>query len=275
MSTTTNFEFETLTIPKEFFSHKGPALTDHNGGIFVHSTIRFELVPYLGALRHVEGATHPAKGIPTPAAVYQLNHIKTFIKEATRYLPVLLLFVSKDKLARSFIEIFDRSFKPYMVERLYLCKSAYQTYRFLTEFFDGIGVGWAQSEELAYRLAHIMEYDDAWRYIAQDLATESNEYELITRPRREIKRLLTLLEERSTKVVSTKLIKMANIILLLLVIPKYKRAFVHASQYIKGMQFDEADRYWVSFRDDYKFHGKSFEERSKGVKIPPLYEIFN
>ena len=30
---------------------------------------------------------------------------------------------------------------------------------------------------------------------------------------------------------------------------------------LEDLQYDESDRYWVSVRNDYKFMGKTFEER--------------
>ena len=266
-------DFIQLTVPEEYLSHKGPLLTDDNEGVFVYSTTGFEPVPYLGVLRHVEGATHPAKGIPQPQAIYELNIIKTFTKEFIRYLPFFWFFVSKDKIFSSFNVIFDRAMTPYKVNRIYMCKSAYGLYRTIREFLHTTGVNEKIADETAYNIAHFMEYDDAWRYFIQDLATEANEYNLIIQPRKEIKRLISILRERATKTVAEKLARMVSPLIYLLVIPKYRHAFIQASQHIKCMQFDEADRYWVSFRDDYKFFGKTFEERSVGVQIPPLYRI--
>ena len=128
--------------------------------------------------------------------------------------------------------------------------------------------------QISQTTAHILEYDDAYRYRFQDIINEADLSQLQISPRKEIKRLINIYKQREeNQVVKDKLEKLITPILYLLLIPKVKKAFIQAIPHIKGIRPDPADLYWMSIRNDYLFGGKTYEERSKDVPHPLTYEI--
>ena len=265
-------EFTNLEIPKEIYLV--PRINNFllNERQLVNSTTHFELVPYQGLLRYVEGASYPAKGVPTPNAIFAINQVKTLVKLASKYSPFLIL-VKKETLLKDFNLLFDKLFQPYIIKEEYLCPTAFYTQRFITNFLMNLGLDPQISQTTAHNLAHTLEYDDAYRYRFQDIINEADLSQLQISPRKEIKRLLLLWKERDNPAVTEKVIKLVTPLLYLLLIPKVKKAFIQAIPHIKGIRPDPADLYWMSIRNDYLFGGKTYEERSKDVPHPLTYEI--
>jgi len=267
MSTT--LEFTNLEIPKEIYQIPRINNSLLNERQFVNSTTHFELVPYQGLLRYVEGAPYPAKGVPTPNAIFAINQVKTLVKLASKYSPFLIL-VKKETLLKDFNLLFDKLFQPYIIKEEYLCPTAFYTQRFITNFLMNLGL----DPQISQTTAHILEYDDAYRYRFQDIINEADLSQLQISPRKEIKRLINIYKQREeNQVVKDKLEKLITPILYLLLIPKVKKAFIQAIPHIKGIRPDPADLYWMSIRNDYLFGGKTYEERSKDVPHPLTYEI--
>jgi len=235
-----------------------------------------EYVPYKGALIHIIGAEYPKKGYPTPEAIAALNIVKTAVKEATKY-PLQLLSVNRNKLLTSFNNVFNKAFTVYKVKEEYLCPAAYSVFHFLRLFLIRANVTPAVANLAAFNFAHFVEYDDAYRYRMQDIMSESTYNAMVENPRKEILRLLSVLDERTGKgdgigqTVAQKVAKLLSPVLYLLYLPKYKNAFRAAMthQVFKGMQYDDADRYWACLKDEsYLFTGRPYAERTKGLLIP-------
>ncbi len=118
----------------------------------------------------------------------------------------------------------------------------------------------------------VLEFDNAYRYRAQDLI---GEYRLKEPPRKEIKRLLELLNKRDLpeKGWSTygKFKKLITPILWLLLIPKFKRAFKKAIEAVdlNKVRFDNNDRFHFAFWRGYDYEGKTWAERYE-----PYAEIY-
>lgn len=284
MSTTIQEDSYTeLGLPKEY--RTGDEVQESEP-VWVHDTSHFEMIENLGALRYVVGATYPVKGIPIPEAIYAVNQIKTILRETVKYLPTLM-FYKKEKLLVSFNTITNRILRSRVVTHStvphkYLCPTAFGVYSIVSNFLVNIGIDEEIAENTGYNIAHIFEHDDAWRYRLQDMATETNIDKLFDNPTQEIDRLLHLYKNRQdvdptgslkgndtphvARIrVFTKLIKY------ILYIPKYKHAFRSIIRFIKMMEYDDADWYWVCLRDDYNYGGKNVEERTKGIVIPKRY----
>jgi hypothetical protein len=120
-------------------------------------------------------------------------------------------------------------------------------------------------------VAHIFEYDDAYRYRIQDIATEVIPAALETNPKQEILRLFHIYSIRDTSpAVIIKFYRVVKLLCWALVIPKVKKAFIKAiTGRTVGMRYDDADWYWVSMRDDYHFGGVDYETRSSQLKKRP------
>lgn len=243
-----------------------------------------EYIPNKGIIIHIVGATYPKKGFPTPESIGALNIIKTVIKESLRF-PHMLILVNKNKLLNTFNTIFNKAFAPYKLSKQYLCPAAHHTCRFLEKFFIDVGINKDIAEESAYNLCHIMEYDDAYRYRVQDICTEADLQQLRFNTRKEIKRLLNIYLDRESGFfyprvapgitrVAQQMKYFGTLVLILMVIPRVKKAFSKNVHILDNVRYDEADKYWAYLKHgDYQFGGMSYEERTNGWQIPVPYKI--
>lgn len=230
-----------------------------------YSTERYETVPYLGTLNYKRGATFPSKGIPQPHVIYAINIVKEVFKQTIRN---PFIFVGN-----SFLPICRKAFSNYIVPDPSLCKTAYMVKLSASLFLQGLGVERVKSYETATYLSQIFEHDDGWRYLLQDMMTELDVYMFSKNPRKEIRRLFSVFKERDEIRVHTKVQKFLAPLLLLLYVPRVRKSVIKASAFFKEMKYDEADYYWASLKMNYKYGGKSYQERAKNMTIPPLYEL--
>lgn len=269
--------YEVPTLNKDIYQNDPSKPLGTEDIIAYVSDRPLEYVPYQGIILHIQGATFPKKGFPMPESVAAINIIKTILLQLTKF-PIFLLLVNKNKLLNTFNTIFDKAFSPYKLSPEYLCPTAYNFAQVIANFLINLGYEYNLSFSFGYNLAHILEYDDAYRYRLQDILSETT-YELITtNPIQEIKSLITILEQRTPKGnnVAKKIRKLLDPLLLLLSIPKYKKAFIEAltSSIFIGMQYDQADKYWAQLKgDDYLFTGKTYEERTRGLEIPQAVKV--
>lgn len=253
--------------------------------VFVHNTTHFEMIENLGALRYVEGATYPAKGIPVPESLHSVNIIKAMLKEMVRFLP-LLVFVKKDSVLKSFNTITNRVLKDTVVTHTsvphkYLCPAAFGAYSVISNFLLSLGINEDIAENTGYNIAQIFEHDDAWRARLQDVATEIDIDKLKLSPRDELQRVLAVFCTRQDidenggyeNAVSIRASVFGRILSYMLLIPKYKKAFLSIIDYIKVMEYDDADWYWACLRSDYNYGGKTIQERMSGIVIPKRYKV--
>lgn len=268
-------QYEVLELPNNFLNHTGSLLPDNKEGIYVYSTNHFTLTTEKGAERHIDGATHPAKGIPTPQAIFALNQVKSLLKESLSHpIPLLLTFLlNRDKLLNSLNNVINKLFYPYLVTREYLTPSAKAVHSFLYEFIQDLDVKEPIAELTAYYVAQFPEYDDIYRYIFQDTIAIMDIQLMETNPREELLYLQTIIKQRASNVLSCKINKIIRLLRVLLLVPPIKKSFTKHVHHLLLALPDEADIYWMAHRDDYLFQGKTYEERVKGLIIPPLYKI--
>lgn len=223
------------------------------------------------------GATYPEKGWPTPEGLFALNQVKRLIREFLELCknPLIALGVvtyDKEKLMDQFVVLFDKMYEVHTRKMEFLCPASKNFYLFVSNFLKDCGYSKDGSEQFAFRLAQIPEMDDAYRYRLQDLCTS---YDPENAPRNEVKRLGEVYIKRehdgSVKPKIHRIIKLLQIILL---VPKYNRAFNNNVKYIKAMSLDEGDKYWCSLRSEYDYDGKTYEEKQEGLIKPQIYETF-
>lgn len=116
------------------------------------------------------------------------------------------------------------------------------------------------THNLGFIMEYIIGYDMAYRLRIQDIMNESNEVRLLINPRRELKRLWKIYERRECVIPTYMLPKarrLFNIMLLLLWIPKVKKAFRKTVKTIEWdkIKFTKEDEEWIKVRVDYKFNG--------------------
>lgn len=266
-------------LPKDLLKHDfSNKVLNNNEEIISYVSSKIEYVPYQGIIVHIIGATHPKKGFPMPESVAGANIMKTVLRELSRH-PLatsLAVIMDKNKFFESLLMVFNKTCLAYMLKKEYLCPAAYATHRFVKHFLHNIGVKEEFAEGAGSIFAYIIEFDDAYRYRFQDIISEAHPQELIHRPNKEIPRLLNILKEREDKDNTTaiKIIKMVKPLMYALYLPTIKKAYKKAAPHLLGAAYDEGDRYWACLKGDlYKFTGKNYEERTKGLEIPKPVKV--
>lgn len=166
---------------------------------------------------YVQGHTRPFNGLPTEGAVQAIAVIKK----------LLLL----------------RPFKAaWIAMEPHILKPQYQqaiTRELCTMFPSKMG----------QLIAHVIEYDSAYRYRIQDLFNESSKQALLASPWKEIRRLVGISKRRDYEVAHAKIRHFAYIFMVLLYIPSIRKAFQACD--FTNLQLNENDRYWIDLRSDY------------------------
>ncbi len=253
---------------------------------FLHD--RTEYVPFKGALIYVKGATYPKKGFPTPEAVWAINQAKVVLRESLSLMNTkafsigfLLTWNKKaliEKALNSYNTIANRALKPYMIKPEYLCPTAYSVNNGVMMFLVKLGINQQIASSFAYNVAHIFEYDDAYRYRLQDIASISSETHVKMDVSMEIEFLLKKYKEReSNETVIHKVDSLMKLLKFALNVKSIHRALTEALLFsLEGMKYDESDWYWVCMRGDYLFGGQTYEERYASMKTKPTqYKVLH
>lgn len=228
-----------------------------------------------GNLIYLVGHTYPLKGIPTPEAIHAVNIVKTMIRET-------FFRLSVRRTLKSFNNVAWKVISPYVVKEEYMTSAALTIQKLIQAFLEEL-VPFGMVTITAKTIAHIFEYDSAYRFRVQDLASETTVDKLLCSPTKEIRRLMMLNRERDFKIlplrkdgsrelhkvtVSDKFWWASLALRVLLIRRKYRRAFKIAVRKvgIKDMQFDENDVYWACHKTDYNYMGLSLDTRQKLVE---------
>jgi len=246
-----------------------------NEEIVSHIATRpIEYNPY--PILHLEGASYPMKGWYQPEIIAELNIIKAIILRAAQF-PAALLLVNKEKAMMAFNGLYDKIFH-YTLNEPYLLPAAKGFYKFTSQFLIHVGIDPTIAKQFCFRVAHIIQYDDAYRYRLQDILSETTHAQITSKPRQELLRLTSILTKRTPKgnLVANKLKLIITPVSYLLLVPKYRKAFIKAmtEDVLKDMQYDDADRYWACLKnDDYLFTGRTVAERTEGLQRPKLVKV--
>jgi hypothetical protein len=200
-----------------------------------------EVEKIVGRLMYLKGHPFPMKGIPTLEDVNRANKLKSELKR-----PKVLLSLLNGSTGQ--IEALHAMITAILFYEL--CPAAQQIFIFVYRAADGLGVD--RATKLAEIISFIFETDMAYRFRIQDLASETSTPALLQKPITEIYRLMKLNQERDNETVSYKFRYAAYALMLLLLIPKYRKKFRYALAVgIAPLQLDPGDRYWCSKRFDY------------------------
>lgn len=249
--------------------------------VYTYMLDHFEYTPFKGVLTYIKGAQHPKKGFPTPEAVWAVNQVKVVMREAlylfnTKAFVVGFLFTFGKKsfverVINSYITIADRSLKPYYFKEEYLCPTARGAGNTTLLFLVKMGFDQKVASDFSRIIAHVFEYDDAYRYRLQDIASALSDVTFKEDISFEIKRLLSIYRMReSNDIIYGKVRSLVKIVLMALKVKKVKETLCEAVLFgIHDMRYDEADLYWVAMRGDYLFNGLTYEERYEALEIKP------
>lgn len=221
---------------------------------------KIEYVEGVGVLSYYKGVSFPAKGAQLPEAMKSLNQMKRLLRYTLQLCknPIFLigLYAVRKQAMDYFTKIEDRNIGDWSIKSEYMCRCAYAVETFL-EAITGNSL-------FSHYVAQIPEYDDAYRYRAQDVFTSLDVEAFRANPRKELTRLVNLYISREREGVLTKtgaILRMAN---LLLYIPSLRKKVAENIHLLKVGVFDESDKYWVSITDNgYKYFGVDIDERVK------------
>lgn len=205
----------------------------------------------------LKGHQYPQKGIPTPEAISAINVVKRVLREGIGWGWWLIPFRRKTSL-KAFLSICWPVVSPYILRYQFLSPTSQAVYDLLKEV----------DVQMAKIVAHVLEYDSAYKSRLQDLMTESSKEALVDRPIIEIKRLLELNRQRDYDEIHTKLHKVGKLATLALLWPPFRKSFKKAISEcdFNKLCFDKSDKYWICSKRDYNYMGLSYLERQELLK---------
>lgn len=232
-----------------------------------------ERIEYEGGIKiYVQGHKYPYKGGPTAHALFVISQIKSVFLNTIRVFGLRVLTVSPQKLIKGFNEVCFKIIRQVILKDKYRMKFTSEFYKFLYTFLVEYGINKEEADMFSITIAHIFEYDNAYRMRLQDLFSSTTKERLYTR--KEIKRLTQLNADRDYKGkesifnVSLKFKYVARLISYALLIPSIRKAYRKAldQMNIENLQLDKDDIYWILHRADYNYLNLPFEERKKLIE---------
>lgn len=215
-----------------------------------------------GIFAYYEGAEFPQKGLTDGDTMKAINIVKAIVSG------VLSIRFNLASVLRAFNRIGNKVIEQYFLKDEYRTAGTLELDRIIYDFIFSLTSKEDIARHFSKIFSHLIEYDNAYRLRILDLGTETSKEKLLKNPRKELKRLVKVMSEREIFLgdeVTKKFRTMANILSLLLYIPKYRKAFkyaIHMADWEK-MTFDNTDRYWAYLRTDYNFDGLSHFTRSR------------
>lgn len=215
----------------------------------------------------IKDAMFPYKTCLSPEIMWATNMFKSFIIENLKIVPVWLYLFKKEKAINGFLRFGDKIMSPYLLKEVHLTAFSRELHWCLFTFLNETGINEERADKIAELMVHLLEYDNAYRFRVQDILHTTSK-ERLKSPIREVRRLMKLSRDRDSEVVSKKFALLGRLMVFVLLIPKYRRAFkkVVDGVDIKKLGFDEGDLYWVHPREDYKFLGLQVKERMELAK---------
>lgn len=280
-----------MNLPRKIFEHQDAVQQVVDEGLTFHL---IEKVTFEGGIKtYILGAEYPQKGFAPAEIIVAINNAKkTFIQMVLMlfkpYMIISLLTISiwnKKKIIQDFafrfMQLNIRSVKPYFLKDEYLTPFAREIKIVVTNFLIQAGLKEGWSIIVGKIISTIFEFDNAYRYMAQDLFTATDKMSLVNKPIREIYRIGKLGRERcgnpKAKYLQNRVgwnIYFISILLgIALLYPSIRKCFKFAFLYsdFEKLQFDKIDEYWVAQRTDYDYFGEDNQTRIKrvdGMKIP-------
>lgn len=246
----------------------------------IESAKNFDVVEYEritfseeGTLTYIKGEKYPLRqGMATKEVHIAMNIAKRAFMVMLKLMrsPIVICFIrpkwALEKGLSIYLSLIEDTFKPIILKQKYRSQFSVEVETFVGSFLRELGV-----ETLLFPniIAHIFEYDAAYRFRVVDLLSETSEDELSAYPQKTIKRLALLSMEREyAKEVSVKMSTLSKLVMVALYIPKFKKAFRSAltTVHYEYLVYDNLDTYWALKRNDYKAFGLSEEEKKQKLE---------
>ncbi len=199
-----------------------------------------------GLKMYLKGHKYPLKGVPSIKTMEAINQVKVLLKRLLR-----LQTTPRQFGLQSMALLHGLVISPQ-----FMCACAREVYTMLEQATGDI--------PFSHAIAAILEYDQAYRFRFQDLASETTSLRLIAYPQKELSRLLEINQQRDYNEVSEKIGKIRKFTYLLW-FPPLRALFqkIISQSTFNNLQFDENDVYWATIKRDYNYFGKTFEERNE------------
>jgi hypothetical protein len=260
--------------PKEAFQREpstAQTIIDEGSVSFIMKKIE---ITDKGMELHMENAKYPKKGFPFPEAIFGANQAKRLFMEVSKLAfnnKLSFLFINKKESLNFYCTAAYKSIYPFILKDEFMMPVARELKKIMTKFLTLTGY----NVQFAEIVSTMVQYDDAYHYRIEDICSETQAQWLIDNPRKEILRLAQIAHDRdSNHEQGMKFIHVAKLFSILLLLPKYKSAFRQAIfssiPTFSNLQYDEADKYWVANRSDYKYRGLSHTERMALIGERPL-----
>ncbi len=273
------FEIDPSGQPQTTFERIAPI------GTGIHGWVKTVCPPEGGMLMYDSGLLEPIKGHPYVEAIESNN----FVKRVT--LMLLMPLGSKEMVLPALgfvllpwkwkIRLFENWFSHYfrLVNLIYRTPTCHflkpqfynnfsqELWKFIQNLLLELGVNEDTAYQAGKTLATIFQYDDVYRYQGEDVASTTTKEKLLKNPRSEIAKIIQLFAERNQveggQLVAGRFIAVLKIASFLLWLPKIRKAFNTALSKADFTQFqlDKIDYYHILGRRDYKFLGRSHEDR--------------
>ncbi len=226
-----------------------------------------------GFLAHYHGRPRPNKGMAYSAASEANNIMKRLAIGIVMCLkPTLHPLRNFEVQLRRFV---DYLYGPHYFHWRYYSDCPRELMRFGFLLLRRLGIRF----ELAYWLSRVpttlLEYENAYRYRVEDIFTASSAERLRANPRGELRRLegVYLAREHCVgdQAVSDKFKMVFRVLRFLLLVPRFKRAFVFALDGVEfsNLQLDDTESYWANRHNEYDFGGQPYGIRQlkQGFKL--------
>lgn len=257
-----------------------------------------------GFSMEIEGAKYPYPGFPSPELIASVSLLKrTYIQFARifsnwHFWPAYLTIWVRPTsflihILDSINKVGDTIIGQYTYYRhvrltadaphkdLSLLPTSREVEKLIKIFLEEMGCGvqsyWKKtikeyskvSSRTATAIAHIVEYDGAYRMRLQDFFSAYKKQDVLTRP---ITCLWQYKKTLPSREVDPQMVNKGRAVIIiaigLLLVPKIRKAFRLALNQINysDLSASIADEYWYLPKTDYNFEGRSFEERQDLIK---------
>lgn len=201
-----------------------------------------------GILVYLKNHLHPYKGLPSPQAIESINLVKRILLEGSK---LTCLLLSPKKALFAFERIASLKMKKYILPLEAMTLAGRELRFFLVVLLSELNLSFW---ELPSILSHVIEYDSAYRFRFQDIATEASIDKLVANPRKELTRLLSIYQKKEQlPKVRDKVQRIWKFLIFLLLIPRIRKAFITTLKQVNfdNFRLDEGDIYWLKLRNDY------------------------
>jgi len=246
-----------------------------------------------GIFLYLEGAEYPQKGLTLPQTMWAVNMVKKNFIEAVKifgskeFIPTSIIFSlyphkSKLRFLEKLLSSFNRQsweiMSSYILKNEYLTPVAQELCWSTYSFLINLGISTENADKFSLIFSHMVEYDRAYQFRVLDIFSETTKGKLLNNPIKEIKRLISIMAERDSVFVHNKFKLVGLGLSFMLFFRKFRKAFKIAVSEVdvRKLSYDDGDRYWACVRTDYKYMGKTNEERRKMIKdksLPTLEKI--